>query len=56
MTVSQCLRKCTYVIEGGRMNYGAFKERGNGVLNEDRVVRFSATTLPFPASENAYVR
>jgi hypothetical protein len=27
-----------------------------GVLNEDRVARFSATTLPFPASENADVR
>jgi hypothetical protein len=23
--------------------YGTFKERGNGVLNEDRVARFSAT-------------
>jgi hypothetical protein len=36
--------------------YGAFKEGGNGVLNEDRVARFYATTLPFPASENADVR
>jgi hypothetical protein len=36
--------------------YGAFKERGNGVLNEVRVAHFSATTLPFPASENADIR
>jgi hypothetical protein len=36
--------------------YRAFKERGNGLLKEDRVARFSATTLPFAASENADVR
>jgi hypothetical protein len=27
------------------MIYSAFKERGNGLLNEDRVARFSVTTL-----------
>jgi hypothetical protein len=36
--------------------YSAFKERGHWVLNEDRVARFSATTLPFHASENTDVR
>jgi hypothetical protein len=42
-----------YII---RVLYRAFNERGNGVLNEDRVGRFSATVLPFPARENADVR
>jgi hypothetical protein len=36
--------------------YGAFKERVNGVLNEDRVARFSATAMPFPANENVDFR
>jgi hypothetical protein len=36
--------------------YRMFNHRGNGLLNEPRVARFSATALPFPASENADVR
>jgi hypothetical protein len=36
--------------------YSAFKYQGNGLLSEARVARFSATTLPFTASENADVR
>jgi hypothetical protein len=36
--------------------YSAFNHRGNGLLNADRVARFSATALPFAASEKADVR
>jgi hypothetical protein len=36
--------------------YRVFNHGGNGVLNEPRVARFSATTLHFPTSENADVR
>jgi hypothetical protein len=49
------LEQTKNVIANSVYDY-TFKERGNGVLNEDRVPRFSATTLPFPASENADVR
>jgi hypothetical protein len=56
---NHCLPFCAnYDLSAGLFSckYSAFKERGNGLLNEDRVARFSATSLPFPASENADVR
>jgi hypothetical protein len=37
-------------------NYSAFNHQGNGLLSADRVARFSATALPFAASEKADVR
>jgi hypothetical protein len=36
--------------------YTVFRQGGNGTFAVDRVERFSATTLPFPASGNAVVR
>jgi hypothetical protein len=36
--------------------YSAYNQGGNGIFIEGRVTRFSATTVPFPASENAVVR
>jgi hypothetical protein len=33
--------------------YRVFNHRGNGLLNEPRVARFSATALPFPAGGEA---
>jgi hypothetical protein len=51
-------KKCQYSILSYHQmkKYTAFRQGGNGIFIERRVAHFSASTLPFPASDNAVIR
>jgi hypothetical protein len=47
---------CSGVGGHSASSFEVFNHRGNGLLNELRVARFSAAALPFPGNESADVR